>query len=53
MGKSKKNNQPILEFLNDMERARQYGIAAKVRVEDCFTLRICIANYKALFQKLI
>ncbi len=42
----------ILLLLNDMDLARQYGIAARERVEKYFTIDTCVDNYKLFFKKI-
>jgi trehalose synthase len=43
----------VLGLLNDRERARQIGVAARVRVRDHFLGPYSLSRYSALIQKLV
>ena len=45
--------EAILALINDRETARQYGAVARARVEEKFSIRACVENYKQLFSRII
>jgi glycosyltransferase involved in cell wall biosynthesis len=42
--------EAILLLMNNMDMARQYGIAARKRVESYFSIERCIHDYESFFE---
>jgi len=45
--------EAILYYMNDMDRARAYGMAARQRVQQYFSIKACVASYKSFFDSII
>jgi len=45
--------EAILFLINNMDKARQYGKAGKLKVQKKFAIDSCVENYKSFFDKVI
>jgi glycosyltransferase involved in cell wall biosynthesis len=45
--------EAILYYINDMDRARSYGQAARQRVQQYFSIQACVDSYKSLFDSIM
>jgi len=45
--------EAILYYMNDMDRARAYGMAARQRVQQYFSIKACVDSYKSFFDSIL